>query len=179
MNPFDYVILFIVGFSMLLAGLRGALREITSLLGWLLAFWGAVHYGDLVAQQLIIYLPVLGEKGAKWSGWIGTFIGVMIIMALIGILLKKMAQIVGLGLLDRLFGLFFGLLRGVLIVGILFFVMLSFDMEMPKIISRSYLAPYFLSGVMWMSHLFPEGSPHRVQFNTNLTTWKTHFDPIP
>ena len=44
MTIFDYVVLGIVSVSVLLSITRGVVREIVSLLGWVIAFFVASHY---------------------------------------------------------------------------------------------------------------------------------------
>ena len=54
MTSFDYVVLTIIGISIILSVLRGFFREALSILGWIAAFVVAKNY----ANQLLPMIPM-------------------------------------------------------------------------------------------------------------------------
>lgn len=118
MTEFDYVALGIIGLSLLLSLLRGAVREVLSLSTWGLAFYlGNRHAEDVVvhlswAEQLTVPMRALAGFGTVFvmvllTGWVLTR------------LVSKLVSAIGLGWVDRMLGLAFGAARGVLIVLVL------------------------------------------------------------
>lgn len=117
MTAFDYVVLAILGLSVLLSVWRGAVRELFALAAWIIAFFVAQFYGPDVA----VLLPAAIENGSirLLVGVVLVFIAVLIVAGLLALLLSKLVRAVGLGLADRMLGGVFGLLRGMLVVLIL------------------------------------------------------------
>ncbi len=117
MTAFDYVVLAVVGLSVLISVWRGAIRELFSLAAWIVAFFVAPVYGPEVAALL----PAAIENGSirLLVGLVIVFVAVLIVAALFAWLLSKLIRAVGLGLADRALGGVFGVLRGMLVVLIL------------------------------------------------------------
>jgi membrane protein required for colicin V production len=117
MTPVDYILIAIVGVSLLFGLIRGFLRESVALLGWLVGLWLAWHYADKLR-------PYLGGAlaGTELQVWVARLILLVVAIVtawVIGSLLGYLVQRSGLTLgLDRLLGGIFGLVRGVVIVGL-------------------------------------------------------------
>jgi membrane protein required for colicin V production len=91
---------------------------------------------------------------ANFLGFVAIFVAVLAAGGLVGWLLTK-AMKGPLNLANRLFGGAFGLLKGVLICGILVFALLAFDVERPAI-ERSRLAPLCFGITRAAVNLIPE-----------------------
>jgi membrane protein required for colicin V production len=118
MTAFDYVVITVLLASLLLGLWRGVVGEMVSLAAWVLAFLAAREWGDEVGHRL--YAGHLTDSGWQViAGWVTLFIAVLLLMALLRPALRGLLKALGLGLTDRLLGIIFGLLRGVLIVLIL------------------------------------------------------------
>jgi len=114
MTGFDYTVLAIIGLSVLLSVLRGGLSEIISLAAWVLAFWLAQHFSPELANRLPAEVP--GPELRLIAGFIGIFLGVWFVSAILRITVSQFVKAVGLGPLDRVIGAVFGFARGGLIV---------------------------------------------------------------
>ncbi|OWP20506.1 colicin V production protein, partial [Microbacterium sp. AISO3] len=57
MTIFDYLVLFVLVSSVIISTLRGLVKEILSLLGWIVAFVVANAYGAQLAPMLPELLP--------------------------------------------------------------------------------------------------------------------------
>ncbi|RTL57998.1 MAG: CvpA family protein [Rhodocyclaceae bacterium] len=110
MTLFDYVVLGIIGASVLLGLWRGVVSELLALAAWVLAFFAARMMGATVAGWLggVIADPLL-RQGA---GFVAVFVAVLVVVALVRLLLRELLRAVGLGLIDRMLGAVFGILRG-------------------------------------------------------------------
>ncbi len=128
MTVFDYAVLVIVGISILISLMRGAVREILSLLGWALAFYVARTYAIQVVPLLPYDIP--SEKLKMLAAFIIVFLAVLLITSLIAIALSGLLKEIGLGWLNRLLGGVFGFLRGLLIVTVL--MILAGMTQLPK-----------------------------------------------
>lgn len=117
MTAFDYVVLAIVGLSVVVSVWRGAIRELFALVAWIAAFFAAQAYGPAVAGFLAAIIE--NESLRVLTGFVIVFLAVLILAALFALLMSKLVRAVGLGLADRMLGAVFGLLRGMLVVLIL------------------------------------------------------------
>ena len=117
MTAFDFMVIGVVGLSTVLAFMRGFVRVFMSLAAWVIAVVGALRFSELVGSML----PDFGETPATRyvAGFALILIGVLIVGALVGHLLSRLVQAVGLGFLDRTLGAIFGVARGLLIAVIL------------------------------------------------------------
>ena len=117
MTAFDFMVIGVVGLSAVLAFLRGFVRVFVSLAAWIIGVVAALRYSELVGGML----PDFGETPA--TRYVAAFalilVGVLIVGALLGFLLSRLVQAVGLGFLDRTLGALFGIARGLIIAVIL------------------------------------------------------------
>lgn len=114
MTIFDYLVLFVLICSIVISTLRGLVKEILSLLSWVVAFVVANAYGESLAELLPNMLP--GSTTRLIVGFIALFIGVRILMGLLTMALNEVVKATGLTLVDRGLGGLFGLARGLVIV---------------------------------------------------------------
>lgn len=117
MTVFDYAVLGIIGFSILLSLLRGFVREFLGLASWVVAAFTAKVYAVQVAAMLPASIPNPGLRMV--AGFVIVFLGILLLTSLLAIAISELFKQVGLGWLDRGLGTLFGLARGLLIVGVL------------------------------------------------------------
>ena len=110
MTALDWVLLLIVGVSGLLGLLRGLIGVAMSLVAWLLAGLAAYLFGGDVGRSLVTD----GQVG--WGEYLGgyalSFAVVWIVVALVGLVVRRLAHEAGLSGVDRLFGFGLGVVRG-------------------------------------------------------------------
>ncbi len=114
MTIFDYLVIFVLICSIVISTLRGLLKEILSLAGWVVALMVANLYGDALAQMLPTIIP--GSVTRLIVAFLALFIGVRLLMALLTMALDSIIKATGLSLADRGLGGLFGLARGLVIV---------------------------------------------------------------
>jgi membrane protein required for colicin V production len=117
MTSFDYVVLAVVGLSMLIGLLRGAVKEVISLAGWVAAVLLANRFAPqlAVAMKPVVDNPPLAMIGA----YILIVLGCLLAATLLKLAVSELVKVVGLRSVDRFFGLLVGAAKGVLIVLIL------------------------------------------------------------
>jgi membrane protein required for colicin V production len=114
MTAFDYAVLTAIAASVLLGLWRGVVSEILALAAWVVAFLVARAEASVVASWLTGQIAEPGMRMAAAYGLI--FVGVLLVFAIARKLISLMLKAVGLGVLDRLLGAAFGVLRGILVV---------------------------------------------------------------
>ena len=114
MTLFDYAVLTITGFSVLLGTLRGLAREVIALAAWAVAFVAAGVYGGDVAPLLARQIP--DESWRVLAAVVAVFFVTLIVMSVIALIVSRLIKNAGLGVEDRLLGGVFGLMRGLLVV---------------------------------------------------------------
>jgi membrane protein required for colicin V production len=114
MTIFDYAVLCVLLLSVLLSIFRGAVRELLSLAGWVVAFIAA---RSLSVDLVPMIPPSIEDESLRMSmAFVAIFLAVLVAMGLIAMLLSALIKTVGLGFIDRMLGSVFGLVRGLLIV---------------------------------------------------------------
>lgn len=114
MTWLDYAVLGVFAISMLVGLLRGLVREIVSILGWVIAFLAANLFAGPLGQAMPAAIPTPELRVA--AAFVAIFVAALIASAALGFVLSKAIGAIGLGGVDRLLGLLFGIARGVLIV---------------------------------------------------------------
>lgn len=114
MTLFDYLVLFVLGCSIVISTLRGLMKEILSLASWVVSFFVANAYGESLAKLLPDMLP--GAITRLIIAFVALFIGVRLLMLLLSMAVEAIVKSAGLTLADRGLGGLFGLARGLLIV---------------------------------------------------------------
>jgi membrane protein required for colicin V production len=124
---YDIIFFGIISFSAIIAFIRGGMVEILSLSVWFIAFWMMRQFGG--AMDALIPTTITNHLIRSAIIFIVSFIIVAIIIAIIKKLLANVINAIGLGGLDYLIGILFGIVRGLLICAILVVVlkMLNFD----------------------------------------------------
>lgn len=114
MTIFDYLVIFVLVCSVAISLMRGLIKEVIALLGWIVALVVANAYGDALAAMLPEVIP--GHVLRLIVAFIALFIGVRILMMLLAMLLDSFIEATGLTMADRGLGMIFGLARGVVLV---------------------------------------------------------------
>jgi membrane protein required for colicin V production len=114
MTIFDYAVLSVLVASVLLSVVRGAVRELLALASWVVAFMAANSLAPGFAPTLPAGID--GESLRMSVAFIAIFLSALLAMSLVTMLVSAMVKTVGLGLVDRLLGSLFGLVRGLLVV---------------------------------------------------------------
>ncbi|MGD2007447.1 MAG: CvpA family protein [Cellvibrionales bacterium] len=148
-NGFDWLIVAVVAISMGIGIYRGLSREIMSLLGWSLAFFGA----NILAQPLADSLTQLTNSDTLRyaAGWALVFIGVLAIFTVLGSLMARQMRQPGFNIGNRLLGGAFGVLRGIVVVVVLtFLIRAAIPSSEQDLLRRSELMPLVDEVAEWL-----------------------------
>lgn len=128
MTSFDYLVLAILGVSAVLGLLRGLIKEVLSLIAYIVAFLAAIWWGPLASTWLTVWVDNSLLRTALAYG--AVFIIVLLLVGLVNVALGTLIKKTGLTPADHGLGAIFGLLRGVLFVLVL--VSLAGYTDLPK-----------------------------------------------
>lgn len=163
MTSFDYIVLAIVGFSLLFGLWRGVVGEVIALLAWALAGFAAVEFGSDIGQRL--FTSVSDPAMRTLAGCVSIFVAVLIAMALVRMVIRSMVKALGLSVSDRLLGMCFGLARGLLIA--LLLVALGGMTSAPQQAwwRQATLSPALEIAVLALRPWLPEELAKRIRFS--------------
>jgi membrane protein required for colicin V production len=151
-NWLDIVLLIVLAVSFVLGVLRGFIRQVVGLAAVVAGFFIAAYYHPYLAD-------VFGRAFAsgRWSNLIAfllIFFGVLALGSLVGFLLSKLMR-GPLRLIDRVFGGALGLVKGILISGVIVMALLAFPTD-TRALTNSTLAPYCYWLTKGMVQLVPQ-----------------------
>lgn len=99
---------------------KGLILSLASLVGLIAGLYVAWHFSDYLVKELASMFS-FSEGTLKVLSFILTFVLVMFVVYLLGLLLEKVIKVAGLGYLNKLGGLLLGLIKGGLLLSILFY----------------------------------------------------------
>ncbi len=148
----DLVLLAIVCVSSLISLKRGFFREALSLLIWIFSLVAAVVFSEHLAVFLKPYLATIVSSPSllKVIAIALMFVLCLLVGGLCSLLLSQLIKLTGLSGTDRLLGMVFGALRGMLVILILLIIgqkMLPLAQE--QWWQESILIPHFLRLETW------------------------------
>lgn len=152
-----WVDFFLVGVLLLSMGIsiwRGFVKEALSLASWILAFWIALTFTDTLAN-------LIGDNIETPSlRYLTSFVAIFVVMLVAGAMLNHFAGVAvkrtGLGGTDRLVGIFFGLARGIVVLGGLVMLGTLLELDADPWWDDSRLIPYVEPVAQWLRGFLPE-----------------------
>lgn len=162
MTIFDYIVLFVLISSVVISTMRGLVKEILSLVGWVAAFVVANAFGAKLAPMLPSVIP--GESLRLIVAFIALFLGVRVLMGLLALAIGALIEATGLSLADRGLGGLFGLGRGIVIVlaGVILCGMTSIPHQ--DFWKNALLSPMAETGARTVKPFLPAALAEHVQF---------------
>lgn len=159
MNWLDFLLLAIVVITAIVGIFKGFIKQVIGLVAVIAGLILAVVYYEQTGAALIGL--VKNQLVSNFLGFLLIFVLVLIAGAILGHILTK-AMIGPLALVNRLFGALFGVIKAVLICGILVFALVSFEVARP-VVETSVLAPACLAVTRAVVNLVPQDL--RARFN--------------
>ena len=175
----DYVIIAVIGLSVITGLFRGFVKELIALCVWILAIWLAFTYSPLLDPWLQSYVH---DKTARTVvAFVAILLGTIIVGGMFNALLSFILHRSGLSGTDRVLGLGFGFARGVFIVALLMLVVKMTSLPQEEYTRQSYLYAKFDPLVDWLYARTPEliKKAKVLDKTDNTTTELKHTKPEP
>lgn len=168
-NWLDYTFLGLIACSTLLSLTRGLVRELCSLLNWMTAIW----LGFCWAQPAAAKLPegIHSPSFRLLLGFTVIFMLILLSGAMLGWLFSQLVARTGMGGTDRLLGLVFGALRGILIVTLVLLLAELTPLPDESWWHASVLIPFFQPLEQWLTDILPTTISQHLQ--------PTLYDSLP
>ena len=149
----DLAVTLVMVLSLALGLWRGLLREVLSLLGWVLAFYLAQAHAATVAQ----WLPMDGANpGLRMAcAFVLVMLLVLIGVAIVLWLAKALITVVGLGWVDRILGGLFGFLRAMVLLLAATAALSMTPMQNGPWWQESHSGPWLSQFLVWAKPLLP------------------------
>ena len=161
LNILDIAFLIVVFLSILFGVLRGFIRELFSLIFFIVAVvLSFIFYRD-AGNVLMKYID--DRDISNFVGFISIFAVVLIVGSLVTYFIKKICVVGPLKSMDRILGGIFGLLRGILISGIIVFALIAFSIN-DNLLIKSKLSPYVKSSIEVFLELLPDNVREKFNF---------------
>ena len=155
----DYAAIAILVGSMLLGMLRGLVRELFNLVGWVVAFFVARAFGPTVAHWLPADLPG-GELTQGALGFLLVLIAVVFGAGIVSALVGRMTDMIGLRPADRGLGMLFGIVRGILLLMLLMVAAKLTSLPQQPVWQHSVTRPWVEAGLDRLMPYLPEAVQH-------------------
>ena len=149
MQGADFIIVAVIGISVIVGAVRGFVREAVALITWLVAIWVAWRFSGFLHPYLGGVLETPEQKA--WLARGVVLLAVLLLGAMAGALLSWLTRTAaGLSAIDRFFGVVFGLTRGVVLVGFAALLGQAMKLEHEPWWKHARLAPYAVNVAGWL-----------------------------
>jgi len=162
LTAFDWVVVAVIGLSLLLGIWRGLVSEVLALLAWIAAFIAARTWGGTVADLLSGWLQDPSMR--QVAGLVAVFVATMLLFAAARFVFSRLLRAVGLGLVDRFLGMLFGIVRGMLIVFTVVLLCGMTDLPRQTWWRDAYLAPPLETSVVALKPWLPPQVAQRIHY---------------
>lgn len=132
MNTFDIIIAALLIFGFIRGLLKGLFVEVASLVALIAGVYGAIHFSYFVGNLLADYVS-WNERYITIVSFAITFGIIVLVIGLLGKMFTKIADFASLGLLNKLFGGIFGVLKTGLILSVILLIFTKLNDTIPFI----------------------------------------------
>ena len=159
----DAIVLAVLVGSALFAFMRGFVREALGIGAWVGALYAAIALAASVrpeARHLIANSDI-----ADPVAFGAVFLAALVVLSVVASLLARVVRFSGLGGLDRMIGLLFGLLRGGVLVSAAYIGggLLFAAAQWPDAVLGARSLPYAYEGARWIVHQVPDRYAPRLE----------------
>lgn len=126
MNYLDIILVIPLLWGLYKGVSKGIIKELASLIALIIGIYGAVHFADSIQPYIKNSLSIESSFLPILSFAI-TFIGIVLVVRVIGFIVDKIIKLVALGFISRVLGGVFGVLKTAFIISALLLIVNSFD----------------------------------------------------
>jgi len=154
MNAVDYAIIVLMLLSVAAGAVRGAIREVLNIAGWVLAY-GIAH--AFAADLAPMFAEWIGEPVARTVlSWAVIFLVVVVLVSLIASLLSEVVRKLGLSGLDRGVGALIGVARGLLVLLVITLAVGLTKIPQSALWREAALTPWMELAAMYTRGVLPD-----------------------
>lgn len=154
MNILDFILLTILAIALIRGLMRGAIRQVASLFGILVAFVVASHLYLRLLPPVKQFLP--SAPYPEVISYSAIFVVIWLIIILLSLLLARLSRIILMGWADRLLGGALGLLKGTVAAVVLVSVLTLFLSGKSGFLTGSLLAAHVQRAGYYLVQLTPK-----------------------
>jgi membrane protein required for colicin V production len=152
LNLFDIAIIAVILLSAIIGLFRGLVRELLSLLGWIIAIWVAWVYAPQFAE---LFSFITSPDVRKAAAFIALFLVTLVLIAVLSHFISKAISGSALKATDRTLGMVFGALRGILLIAVITILIQSSPFAKEGWWTGSALKVYFIQIAQYVISLLP------------------------
>ncbi len=155
MTAVDLVVLGVLALSGLIAYMRGIVREVLSIAGWVGAGVVAINFQPMARPFVAQYAP--SPEWADPAAYILLFIVSLIVFSIISKMIGSAVRSSAIGGLDKGLGLLFGLARGALVaIGVYIVGGMAMPPDhWPEPVANARTLPFLFEGAKWVAQKIP------------------------
>lgn len=150
MNPIGIGILVFMAYFGFRGFQRGLIDEVGRLVGLVLAVILAYRFSPLISN----YIPLVNELAQTAVAFVAIFVVTLIAMAIITRIVRALVELVLLEWLDKLGGTVFGVLKSIIVLGVLIYVAESFTVSRDFVFRLEEQSPIYRNVVIVKDGLF-------------------------
>lgn len=130
MNTFDIIITALLVFGFIRGLFKGLFVEVASFVGLIAGIYGAIHFSHFI-KDFLAPLVSWEERYISLASFALTFIVIVLAITLIGKLFTKIADFASLGILNKLLGGIFGVLKVGIILSVILLIFSKLNNKLP------------------------------------------------
>ncbi|MBC8464568.1 MAG: CvpA family protein [Bacteroidetes bacterium] len=158
---------------------KGIVKELASLLALLLGIYGAVHFSEL-AQPFLSENLSIDESFLPMIAFAATFIIIALLVRLVGLALDKLIKLVALGMVSRLLGGIFGVLKSAFVISALLLIFNTIDYHLELIPNEQKKSSLLYQPISQMvPAILPEAKDGNTLIKEAEKVWEQAEESIP
>ena len=130
MSVLDIILLILLLLGLINGFRKGFFVEVASLVALVAGIYGAIHFSNYAAEFLMEKVD-WNEKTVNITAFAITFIVIVLVIALAGKALTKLADFAALGMLNKFLGAIFGIVKMAVILSVILIIFDSFNQNLP------------------------------------------------
>ncbi len=166
MNVLDFILLTILAIALIRGLMRGAIRQVASLLGIVTAFVVASHFYLRLLPLARRFLPAVPYP--EVVSYLAIFAATWLIIILSSLLIARLSRVILMGWADRLFGGALGLVKGTVAAVVLVAVLTLFLPGKSRLLTGSLLAAHVQKAGYYLVQLTPKDLRRKYQEKRNI-----------
>lgn len=153
MHWVDVAILALIGVSTVIGLMRGLVKEVLSLVAWVAAFWVAIGFAADLAPHLDFVSD--SEVVRAIGAFVILFVAALVVAALVNHLIAMLVKGSVLQGIDRVLGMVFGFLRGIVVVAALLVIGIVAEQQREQWWRDSFMIDALAPVAVWMHGFLP------------------------